>query len=361
MYHVECMDIHKNDPLFEHLDRACLCANNMRNVANFYIRNLMTGLKKDPSVRTPNETYVIKTVEGSIPGINEDLRQKYERKVRRVMGNKNLTGEERKKKAAKIRCAVFTAPTADKWFASYGLLDAVFKYTDNTDYRAFHSHVVQNAIKDCVESWAAYFKSLRAYKEGAGPGGMPKIPGYRKSGGRSTAVFSNAACTISKGVLFFPKSVGRDGEPYRCSIPVSALPRASRDKLVEVRAVPYYGGFQLQLVTDDGVKEKDILPPEDGIIGKDGTPSAVMTIDPGLDNLASIADNTGHTPVVIKGGAVKARNQWFNRRMSFLKGEQMRGHDPETYHSETTKQMKALSRKRDAFLRDIFYKYAHYI
>ena len=55
MYHVECIDIHKTDKMYLYIDRACLCANNMYNVANFHIRNLMTGLKKDISLRTENE------------------------------------------------------------------------------------------------------------------------------------------------------------------------------------------------------------------------------------------------------------------------------------------------------------------
>ena len=45
MYHVECIDIHKDDPLFPYIDRACLCANNMYNVSNFYIRN-RSGIQK---------------------------------------------------------------------------------------------------------------------------------------------------------------------------------------------------------------------------------------------------------------------------------------------------------------------------
>ena len=84
MYHVECIDIRKNDPLYPYLDRASLCANSMYNVSNFYIRNLMTGLKKDPSMRTVNERAVIDTVSGSISGINEKLREKYEIKIRNI-------------------------------------------------------------------------------------------------------------------------------------------------------------------------------------------------------------------------------------------------------------------------------------
>ena len=74
MYHVECIDIHKDDILFSYADRASLCANNMYNVANFYIRNLMTGLKKEIRLRTENENFVIGTVTGSISGINDSLR-----------------------------------------------------------------------------------------------------------------------------------------------------------------------------------------------------------------------------------------------------------------------------------------------
>ena len=81
----------------------------------------------------------------------------------------------------------------------------------------------------------------------------------------------------------------------------------------------------------------------------------------GLDNFAAMADNKGNTPIVVKGGAIKACNQWFNKRMAFLRSEQMKGHDPKTYHPPVTRQMERISRKRDAFLRDTFYKCAHYI
>ena len=361
MYHVECIDIHKDDALYMYLDRACSCANNMRNTANFYIRNLMTGLKKVPSARTENEAFVIETVSGAVPGINRQLLEKRDRKVLRIMGDKSLSEEARAKKAAAVKYLQFTVPTAEKWFASYGLLDAVFKRTDNRDYRAFHAHVMQNAVRDCCEAWLSYFEGLKAYAPGSGHTGKPKIPGYKKSGGRSTAVFSNLACTVRHGTLFFPYGVDGGGKKSRCSVRVSRLPHSSKDKLIEVRAVPYFGSFQLQVVTDDGVPEGSLLPDVKDIINADGSPAGVMTLDPGLECFAAIADNMGNTPIVIKGGALKARNQWFNKRLAALKSEQMRGHDPESFHPVPTRQMQRISRKRAAFLRDTFYKYAHYI
>ncbi len=361
MYHVECIDIRKNNALFGYSDRACLCANSMYNVSNFFIRNLMTGLKKDTRERTENERYVIGIVASSISGINEQLQAKYELKIRNLQAKEGVSGEEVTAGISKIRHLQFTAPTAQKWFASYGLLDAVFKYTDNPDYRAFHVHVMQNAIKACCNSWAGYFESLRSFCASSGHTGKPKIPGYRRSGGRSTAVFSSIACTIRHGLLFFPYCAEEGMKRKRLSISVAGLPHASRDTMIEVRIVPYYGIYQLQIVTDDGLSEEDLLPDEKDIIGSDGQPAGVMMLDPGLDNFASIADNKGNTPIVIKGGAVKACNQWYNKRMAFLKSEQMKGKDPVTYHPPVTKQMKRICRKRDAFLRDTFYKYAHCI
>ena len=267
-----------------------------------------------------------------------------------------------------MKCVQFSMPTAKNWFASYGLLDAVFRYTDNADYRSFHSHVMQNAVSDCCEAWEGYFESRKVYSASSGHTGRPRIPGYRKSGGRSTAVFSNLACSIKHGRLFFPYAVIEAGKKrIRPSLDVSGLPHASKavrgsgEKLIEVRAVPYFGSYQVQIVTDDGTLEEDLLPKEGDIIGTDGEPAGVMMLDAGLDNFAAMTDNKGNTPIVVKGGAIKACNQWFNKRMAFLRSEQMKGHDPKTYRPPVTRQMERISRKRSAFLRDTFYKYAHYI
>ena len=229
MYYVECIDIHKTDKMYLYLDRACQCANNMYNVANFHIRNLMTGLKKKGSQCTENEASVISTFASSIPGINSGLRVKLYVKALKIFSDCSLSDETREAKLSRMKCLRFSMPTAEKWFAPYELLDAVFRYTDNTDYRSFHSHVIQNAVSDCCEAWAGYFESLKTYPSSSGHTGKPKIPGYRKSGGRSTAVFSNLACSIKHGKLYFPyASDGSGKKRVRPGLDVSKLPHASK-------------------------------------------------------------------------------------------------------------------------------------
>ena len=92
MYHVETIDIKKGMSEFAYLNYACHCANNMYNVANFFIRNLMTGLQKSPKERTPNEEEVIRTVEESIPHINESLLAKHKHKNKQVVPIKRDSG-----------------------------------------------------------------------------------------------------------------------------------------------------------------------------------------------------------------------------------------------------------------------------
>ena len=77
--------------------------------------------------------------------------------------------------------------------------------------------------------------------------------------------------------------------------------------------------------------------------------------DIGVDNFVAVANNVGSKPFLIKGGAVKSMNQWFNKQRAKLLSDLTKGQD--SSHSEkNSNRLNALSRKRDFFLRDFFYK-----
>ncbi|MCR5456961.1 MAG: transposase, partial [Clostridiales bacterium] len=165
-----------------------------------------------------------------------------------------------------------------------------------------------------------------------------------------TVTLSNIACKIQNGYLRFPKCKEK--------LDVSNLPHFG-DKLIEVRVVPYCGIYRIQIVTDDGIKcNEDTLCNNVKDIPSE---AGVAMLDPGIRNFATITDNKGNTPIIVKGEVLVSANQWYNKQMSKLRSIQMLGHDLKTFHTKTTKQMNALSRKRDAFLTDTFYKIAHYV
>ena len=131
MYHVEKININPENALFEFCDTITNVSKNMYNVANFYIRNTMTGLSKEAAKRTTNEAEVLRIVQDGINAHNE----------------KALKKQTDQKKAV-----LFEMPTKEHWFLNYYVLDAVFKESDNVDYRSHHAHITQNSIKECVRT-----------------------------------------------------------------------------------------------------------------------------------------------------------------------------------------------------------------
>ena len=338
MYHVDLYEVHTEDGLYAYCDTVTKAYKCMYNTANYYIRNTMTGLHKPPEERTHNETEVLHEVFTHIAPINAVKEKGVERKKKRILADPNMTDKQKKEKLLEVVFKPTKYPTEKTWFLSYTTLDGIFKMQDNADYRSLPAQVNQNAVRDCVEAWKSYFALL---KVPAGTlKGKPRIPKYKKNE-RMTAVFTNAVCRVKEKTLSFPKT--------KETLFIRGLPEGGR--LSEVRIRPYYGSFQIQVVYDDGTAE----PEPKAYNGK------AFVGDIGLNNLITIADNSGGTPVVIKGGFIKSRNQWFNKQMAFLKSEQMAGHDPKLYHPEPTRRMQSLSVKRDRFLRDSFYKIAHSI
>lgn len=219
----------------------------------------MTGLKKAPSDRTPNEQEVIDKVTKYLPLINDKRR---------------LSSEKRAAKGGK-QLKPFKMPTADNPRVGYEFLVALFAMDDNHDYRAIYCHVAQNAVSECIEAWKSFYAQRKAGFKDA------KIPRYKKKG-RAVAVFNNQGCRVESGGMLKISGI-------RKQFDVGSFPHCSA-KLIEVRIVPYYGYYRIHIVTDDLIE-----------VPKAGDPCRlrkVMMIDLGVDNFATITDSIGRTPIL---------------------------------------------------------------
>ena len=276
----------------------------MYNTANFYIRNTMTGLKKSPEERTHLETEVLHDVFTGIQRANE------------VIGQKRMKKKFEDLKLAQVggmNCAViayalasqesFPYPTVKKWFLSYHMLDAIFKFTDNPVYRRMNSQVNQNAIRKVIAAWEGYFESLKQQTNPTGYTGKPKIPGYKKTE-EATAWFSKQVAKLKE----------EDGKSYlqfvnqkeRFCIGKASIYKGLQYVKTEIK--PIYGRYCLLITFDDKVKA--VAPPAD--------PERILGLDPGVGNFLGVANNFGAVPFVIKGGAIKSVNQRFNKQRAVL-------------------------------------------
>lgn len=241
---------------------------------------------------------------------------------------------------------VFSYQTKDKWFLNYETLDAIFKGTDHPVYRRMNSQVNQNAIRKTVKSWVGYFESMKEYAVCPEKFlGRPKLPGYIRTQ-QATAWWTKQTARLTfqagKAYLQFVNlkemfCIGKESQ-YRGL------------KYIKTEIKPFHGQFRILITLDDHMKEPKL--PED--------PKRILGIDPGLDNLLTVAGNFGKAPFVIRGGVVKSINQRFNKRRAKLIASLTRGYDSSHSHKDSHA-LDALSRKREDALRDIFYKCAWYL
>ena len=315
----------------------------MYNAANFYIRNTMTGIRKSPEERTACETEVLHYVFTGIQKANLHARENYEKKLKKYQ---DMHTEKGDKLAADLKCKVFPYPTKEKWFLSYGVLDAIFKYTDHPTYRRMNSQVNQNAIKKSVKSWKSYFQLQKDYaihpeKYKA----RPRIPGYVKNLAMTAAYTNQTAKFIRKDGHVYLQFVN-----HRQPVLIGKESLYSGMTYVKTEVKPQYGGYSILLTF-----KEDIVLPE---VPK--SPKRILGIDVGVDNFCAVANNFGDIPFLIKGGAIKSMNQNFNKERARLLSEVTKGSDS-THSKKETKRLHALSRKRENSLRDFFYKTAWYL
>ena len=81
--------------------------------------------------------------------------------------------------------------------------------------------------------------------------------------------------------------------------------------------------------------------------------NSYASIDLGVDNIATMV-LPNEKPILFNGRQVKAKNQYFNKRISKLKSEL-------TNNKKTSKQIRNLYNKRDNQLSDIFHKLSRMI
>ena len=312
MYQATIINVWKDDPIFDYCASVTGKGNNLYNASLFRIRQVMTGIKKDPKDRQPNEVAVLKEIEEALPS----------------MQTKKQT---------------FKMPTPEKWLLSYTFLDALFKRTNNPDYNAegLPKHMAQNAIKEALEDMKGFFELSKMFKRNPSSlTGKPNLPHYKKSGGHCTVTSSKQESQIKKD---------QDGN-VTLQLPLTKtrifLPRYLSDaKLVEVQIKPYYNGYRISVITDNGKEPK--TPKEER--------KRIIAIDLGVSNFAAITNNIGEPCLLFKGGVVKSTNQWYNKKMAQLKSEQTIGTKNKF---KPTPESNDLCAWRDNRFRDLMHKYS---
>ena len=334
--------------LFAYFTAQCHLAKNLQNTANFYIRNLRTGLTKEPSERTDNENEVIRITMQSIDQYNQNRTLAFHKAVKRA-GKKfssmpSLTVSSYVLLNLRKQDRLMQYPDKEHWMPSYEQLNAILYWSGNQDYFALPSQANQQILRKVIKSWMGYFAALAVYREHPERFlGMPKAPGYKRST-CSTLPFTNQIIKLTpaggKNHLSFPGGgltlcIGKDTDCV---------------DLAKVEVKPYGDGFHV-LVT----YKADVANP---IVSKD--PERILGLDCGIDNFMTGTTNFPCIPFIIDGKWIKSENRYFNKRRAELLASLTRGSD--SIHSvKNSRRLDVMSRKRSDKMRDYFYKASYWI
>lgn len=216
-------------------------------------------------------------------------------------------------------------------YLNYNKMDKLLK-TEGLclDYRRMpSSHSAQQTLRLLDKNWVSFFKSVKDY--GKNPDkyhGKPKPPKYlKKATGRFPIILTTNNCKLKEGFVKFPKTFN------------GFLVKTKVNNVQMVRILPRNKSVIVEVVYKIDIAEKK----EDN--------GRYFSIDVGLDNLLTITNNIGETPMIINGKGLKSTNKYYNKEVAHYKGiaKSMNG----LYN---TKRIDRITNKRNNKINDYIHK-----
>lgn len=325
--------VKKGHRLYDYFKEMCHQAKNIHNTTNFYIRQVFTALIQEKALE-PLQEEVLQNIAAYLPQMNLCQQASYAKKLET---EKMKPLEDRKE----ITCHIFEAPSREKPYVSYHFLDALFKAMKQKDYRALPTQTSQGIMKTVFQNWKSFYASLREYKIAPGKfKARPNIPKYCRRMEKEV-LFTNQDCIIKQSkFLKFPKT--------KIQLNIGKL-GVTEGKFKQVRVIPKHGHYVVELVFElllvSQTKEAN---------------QRYLSVDLGIDNLATIITNTGQEPILLKGKNIKAANQRFNQLKAHYQGILRQGKEAKE-GPYSSKRLERISNKRYAQIKDLFHKASAHI
>lgn len=213
----------------------------------------------------------------------------------------------------------------DRNWIRYKELDSLLK--DNPSYKSLPAQSAQQTLKLLDKNWSSFFASIREWKRDPSKFlGMPRPPKYKHKNGEFALILTNQQCKIRNGIIKLPKKLGNLEIKTRLK------------QFNQIRILPQGVGYKCEIVY-----EKEMI---DLHLDKE----RVAAIDLGIDNLITMVNNIGETPIIVKGGIVKSTNQYYNKEkakiQSFL----------DKHKLQSSRRLDYMTHKRNLKINDYFHK-----
>jgi len=208
---------------------------------------------------------------------------------------------------------------------------------DNDNYKLLQSNMAQQTLRAVDFAFKSFFATVGKIKSA-------RPPRYRKKGGLYNLIITGNSISIQDGYLTVPQSRTYtsvlNGHRIKIKVPEHLIGK----KIREVKIIPLYKGRAFKIAYCYEVDEQDLN------LNRDNS----LTIDIGLDNLATCVTNFG-TSFIMDERKIKHINRNWNKRRSYLQSILMKqGH-------YSSKLLERITLKRNNRVNDCLKKTARYI
>lgn len=265
---------------------------------------------------------------------------------RQLISSANKTKDNYSDNETEVRSMVSGTVPDEQMTMCYAKLEKIIRHHRKELYgKNLPNQSIQQCLKMAVHDVQTYFESLKQYKVNPSAfTGKPKLTKYCKSE-RKTFIMTNQDCVLYEQTDgTYKLKLPYITRQYKIILDIPYLPDDFK-KLKEVRIVPYYDTYKLELVYE--CKSKNEV----------NNSTKVASIDPGVDNLVTLV--TEDESLVINGKVIKSKNQWYNKRAAEL-NEQLDKMYKTSKHPDS-KQLINLWKKRSSWMNDYLHKVSRYI
>lgn len=229
----------------------------------------------------------------------------------------------------------------NKWLR-YADIDKLLK-EDNEypDYKQMPTaQCAQQVLRMLDNNWTSFFKSIKDWSLHKDKYlGQPKLPKYKRKDSKFILVLTNQDAVLKNDLIKFPRKF------KGFTVKPSFIAKDNFVNFNQVRMIPKNNHLVLEIVYSIEISD-DLKSDNQRYLG----------IDIGLDNLATIASNTGLPPVIINGNGLKSINKQYNKQAAHLRkvAKQMNG-------SDFTNRLASITVRRNNRINDYMHKASKFI
>lgn len=221
-------------------------------------------------------------------------------------------------------------------------LDKILKADkEYDDYRKMPSaQTAQQTLRLLERNWKSYFSSIKDWsKHKDRYNGKPKLPKYKQKFSKYVFILTNQEAKLKNNIIKFSK-VFNDFTLHPKFINLQNFV-----SFQQARFIPNHNSFTVELVYNIDIPDAPLI-----------NNGRYLSIDIGLDNLATVVNNAGLNPFIINGKGLKSINKYYNKQISYYMSIAQRMN-----HSNYTRRMYSITEKRNRKIDDYMHKASRYL